>query len=291
MERAGKAERMTGQDGRSISLDQLLNFRADALSGTADAWRAVAGSVAQHNAALRDDVRAHLDPVVWDGGGGDAARGHLDRLLEAASDHEERLRAVSDTLRNAHGGFSTAQSVLNQAVNLAREAGLEVGADGSVSWNPRQTVDLLTDPAAAVTIARMAEEIAGLIGRALDHACTVDKHTAAALAALSPRAWPRPMVSTRAQDDSPPSGIGRSDEEKLRQALQEPIDREAIDEVATELKLYKENQDFLTGFFGNGGGDDLARLAAALEKDDTRTQHTTLLSENSLGISFQDGNN
>ncbi|MFD2415924.1 hypothetical protein [Amycolatopsis pigmentata] len=183
---------MTGQDGRSISLDQLLHFRADALSGTADAWRAVADSVARHSAALRDDVRANLGPAVWDGGGGEAARGHLDRLLEAASEHEERLRAVSDTLRNAHGGFSTAQSVLNQAVNLARETGLEVGADGSVSWNLRRTVDLVTDPAAAVTLTRTAEEIAGLIGQALDHASTVDNHTAATLAALSPRGRPGP---------------------------------------------------------------------------------------------------
>ncbi|HET6504861.1 MAG TPA: hypothetical protein VFG87_29270 [Amycolatopsis sp.] len=190
---------------------------------------------------------------------------------------------VASTLHSANGGLTTAQSTLNQALGVAKQAGLDIGNDGSVSWNLPQTLDLLTNPTGLLTIGRIAGQVSDLIGRSLDHASIVDSHTAAELAKLSPQ-------GTVATEVRLPAGGGgetdpaSADEQKLRDALKQPINRTAIDEVAADLERHKNDHAFLTSFFLNGGADDLAQLAAVLEKDDTRNQHATLLSDDSQKV-------
>src|SRR5689334_9366098 len=136
-----------------VSLQQLLNFSGDTLDDTAGVWHNVADSLAEHTTALQNQVREQLDNGVWSGDAGDAARDHLDRLNAQHTQHEQTLRTIAGTLHAANTGITTAQSALNQALSVAEQAGLEVGTDGSVSWNLPQTINLLTNPGELATIA------------------------------------------------------------------------------------------------------------------------------------------
>jgi uncharacterized protein YukE len=162
-----------------VSIEQLRDFRPDALESAADQWQRLADRVSEHGDQLDREVGGRLH--AWSGQAGEAARGHVDQLGARFTDHQQRLRAVADTLRSGAGGLSSAQSSLNRALHIAEEFGLEIGKDGSVSWNAARTVEMLTDPAKLASVERLAKEVTGLVGGALDQATKVDEEVAAAL--------------------------------------------------------------------------------------------------------------
>ncbi|WP_027941836.1 alpha/beta hydrolase [Amycolatopsis taiwanensis] len=188
-----------------VSLEQLLSLRPDSFGAAASAWRGLADSLAKHGTALRTGIREQLDHGSWAGHAGESARSHLDQLHAQYRRSESRLNSIAGTLHSAGGGLTTAQSALNQALGIARQAGLDVGRDGSVSWNLARSVDLLTNPTGPATIGRLAGQVSGLISQSLEHAAMVDNQTAAALGRLTPQAAPDPTkdVPERERDRTP----------------------------------------------------------------------------------------
>lgn len=233
-----------------VSLEQLLNFRPVTLGGTASAWQDAANSLAEHSTALKAEVREQLGRGVWGGQAGESARGHLDRLQAQYSEHEQGLRPIANTLRYAGGGLTTAQSALNQALGVARQAGLDVGTDGSVSWNLPRTLDLLTNPTGIATIGRLASEVSGLIGQSLEHASTVDNQTAAALRQAVPGGHSMVSGAPGERIDSQVGADPRRDaDEAARLAKKMPnLSDDELSRLEEILDADVHNPEFATNF-------------------------------------------
>ncbi|GDY30998.1 WXG100 family type VII secretion target [Gandjariella thermophila] len=249
-----------------VSIEQLRNFRPDTLESAADAWQRLADAVSEHGDRLHREVGGRL--AAWQGQAGEAARGHLDQLGARFTDHHQRLRAVAKTLRAGADGLGHAQSVLNRALRIAEEFGLEIGKDGSVSWNAARTVEMLTDPAKLATVERLAKEVGGLIGNALDSATKVDEEVAAALRQHGADEADPGAVTTMSYpgdgggETRDPVGDAKKAAALARKAPL--LSDEELEELQTLLDSYAYDHEFTTTFYNQLGAEGALRFTGVL---------------------------
>ena len=163
---------------RSWAPEQLPRAAAD-LDATAVLLRELATGVA-----------VAVGQMSWRSPAADAARGAADDLSTALRTLQEAYAMQSEAVRRAAGALVAAQDLLERAVSLAAEHGLDVLPDGSVTAPP-PVMTAADAPAAQMLRLADAREAAygardraaGMAREALSAAAEADRDTAAAITA------------------------------------------------------------------------------------------------------------
>ena len=146
------------------------------LFGAADAYQALADSVADDSQQWQAGVDNRVRDSGWTGTAADGARQSLSRTTGKLFAAHLELARIAPVLREGAEAFVLAQADLRRALQDAQAGGFQVSDDGGISWPP-QTAAERHDPDAPDR-ARQGADLRDRIGEALSKAAHADQVTA-----------------------------------------------------------------------------------------------------------------
>lgn len=116
-----------------LSYQQLVTFDPETLRTAAGQWRTVATALSDQHTAIRTGVGERLTAPVWEGAAATAARGHVAALGTDTEDMAAAFELVHTTLTAAADVLGASRDEVLALTADARQLGLHVGPDGTVT--------------------------------------------------------------------------------------------------------------------------------------------------------------
>ncbi|MEV7597282.1 hypothetical protein AB0O91_07820 [Kitasatospora sp. NPDC089797] len=168
-----------------VTLAQLRDTDLSGLVPAATAYDTLSVNFNKHVQTMHHEVVRHLYSASWVGNAAGAANASLQHTGERLDAAHTEMSAVSGLLREAYDGLLLAQLKLKEALQDARDLGLTVADDGTVTW-PAPSKAEQNDP--GYNIPERAKALANRISGAVTDADGVDQKIAGLLDALTERA-------------------------------------------------------------------------------------------------------
>ncbi|MFJ5882772.1 alpha/beta hydrolase [Kitasatospora cineracea] len=119
-----------------MDIRTLQNGRYDELFAAADAYERIGGAFADHSSTWDNGVHGRVRSSGWTGDAADRADASLQATGVKVKAAAGELRSIAPVLREGAEAFLLAQNKLAALLQDAKADGYQVGADGSVSWEP-----------------------------------------------------------------------------------------------------------------------------------------------------------
>ncbi|GAB7185105.1 hypothetical protein ATKI12_4936 [Kitasatospora sp. Ki12] len=168
-----------------VTLAQLRDADLSGLAPAATAYDTLATNFGKHVQNMQHEVLKHVLNANWVGNAAGAANASLQRTSNRLDAAHTEMSAVSGLLREASDSFLLAQSKLQAALQEAKDLGLTVADDGTVSWPAPSKADR-NDP--DYNIPQRAKALATRISGAVTEAGNADQKISALLNSLTERA-------------------------------------------------------------------------------------------------------
>ncbi len=165
-----------------LSYQQLVTFDPETLRTAAGQWRTVATALSDQHTAIRTGVGERLTAPVWEGAAATAARGHVAALGTDTEDMAAAFELVHTTLTAAADVLGASRDEVLALTADARQLGLRVGPDGTVTVPAATVPDGPEHTARQAAMTNLAAVYTAEISAALRDASEVDDTTAALLA-------------------------------------------------------------------------------------------------------------
>ncbi|MGH3311324.1 MAG: alpha/beta hydrolase [Streptomyces sp.] len=194
-----------------VTYAQLSDLRPAEFEEAADGWHKVSSAAGHAVDRLNHKITAGIRESL-EGKGSNAALERLTRLSDNFQYTQTECGLIRSALNDLAGDLRAAKKKLDDAVDEAREAGFQVGPDGSVQWTDEEDEE-------AEAKKRKAQEYADRIGDALSNATKADRTWARVLRGLKARNdldvidadWADMGKDTKAVRDSLGGDLPRSD--------------------------------------------------------------------------------
>ncbi|MFJ1757557.1 alpha/beta hydrolase [Kitasatospora sp. NPDC088134] len=157
-----------------MDLRTLRDARPDDLLAAADAYARLSTAFEQHSEVWASGVEGGVRNSGWRGNAADRADTSLHATTGKLGAARTELGRIAPILREGAEAFLIAQAKLRTALADAAEDGYRVDEDGSVSWPPSDSTDLIQETVRNTNAAL----IGGRIGEILQEAAHADQVTA-----------------------------------------------------------------------------------------------------------------
>ncbi|WP_395293971.1 alpha/beta hydrolase [Kitasatospora hibisci] len=167
-----------------MDIATLYNANINNIAIAKNAFDALATAFGQHVEAWQHEVADRLGASHWTGPTSDTAQGRIKDLGGELQAARQELSFVSKALDNAAEQFALAQSHLISALDDARNAKLNVGPDGRITWDNEPSSPNFAGAGAEAR----AVAVSNRITAALNDAVHADQEISARLSRLAANA-------------------------------------------------------------------------------------------------------